>query len=105
MLVHDVMLLCVSCRSLLVCMTALLVSSPQGLAARRSLLRYATLFDYSAPVRCDLKSPVARLAQLLEMDPESYTRVAGAELPAPVWDDNKFIAGRLSNPCHLKFWQ
>ena len=87
-------------------MITFLVSSPQGLAARRSLLRFAALFDYEAPeVRCDLESPVSRLAQLLDIDPADYVPVAGAEVPAPVWDETKFRAGRLSHPRHLKFWE
>ena len=91
---------------LLVCMITFLFSSPQGLAARRSLLQFAALFDYEAPkVRCDLASPVSRLAQLLDMSPADYVLVAGAEVPAPVWDETKFRAGRLSHPHHLKFWE
>ena len=87
-------------------MITLLVSSPQGLAAWRSLLRFAALFDYTAPeVRCDLVSPISRLAQLLDMDPADYVPVAGAEVPAPVWDETKFKAGRLSHPNHKKFWE
>ena len=63
----------------------LLVSSPQGLVTRRALLRFAALFDYGAPeVRCDLASPISRLAQLLDMNPAEYTPVAGAEVPVPV---------------------
>ena len=87
-------------------MITLLVSSPQGLVARRSLLRFAAHFDYSAPeIRCDLRSPITRLAQLLDMNPVDYVAVEGAELPAPVWDENKFMASRLERPCHLQFWK
>ena len=89
-----------------VCKITLLVSSPQGLAARCALLRFAALFDYGAPeVKCDLASPISRLAQLLGMSSAEYTPVAGAELPAPVWDETKFKAGRLLRPHHLSFWE
>ena len=96
----------VSCHLFLVCMTALLVSSPHGLATRRSLLRFAALFGYTVPeVRCELVSPTSRLAQLLDMDHADYVPRAGAEVPAPVWDETTFRAGRLLHPHHKKFWE
>jgi hypothetical protein len=39
------------------------------------------------------------------MNPRDYTSpVAPGQVPAPVWDENKFIAGRLTHDVHLKFW-
>ena len=38
------------------------------------------------------------------MEPESYFP-PDAEVAAPVWDGHKFVAGRLSNQEHLKFWE
>lgn len=38
------------------------------------------------------------------MNPEDC-KYDGAALPAPVWDDTKFKAGRLSRICHRRFWE
>ena len=52
-----------------------------------------------------MRDPVSRLAKLLLMDPREYVSpVAPGQVPAPVWDENKFIAGRLTHSAHLKFW-
>ena len=53
-----------------------------------------------------MRDPVSRLAKLLLMDPREYVSpVAPGQVPAPVWDENKFIAGRLTHDVHLKLLQ
>ena len=38
------------------------------------------------------------------MEPESCFP-PDAEVAAPVWDEHKFVAGRLSNQEHIRFWE
>lgn len=97
---------CVSVMSSL-CVMMCLCAYPlhQGLASRQELLRFARLHDFDHPeVRCDVGSPLKRLEQLVGMEPSAYSLPAAAEIPAPVWDEHKFRAGRLSHSVHLQFW-
>jgi hypothetical protein len=45
-----------------------------------------------------VRDPVSRLAKLLSMNPRDFASpVAPGQVSAPVWDENKFIAGRLAH--------
>lgn len=70
------------------------------------LLRFARLYDYgnNKDIRCDQKDPIGSLESLLSVVGTSPT-VAAGELPAPVWDDSRFKAGRLAKTSHLNFWR
>lgn len=85
----------------------LLFTSIQEPPARSVLLEFAKTFDYSsADIRCDVRDPVSRLEVLLSMDPQKYVSpVAPEQVPAPVWDDSRFMAGRLTHTRHLRFWE
>ena len=77
----------------------LLLTSFRGHLLDQRCCVFAKLFDYSgAGVRCDVRDPLSRLAKLLSMNPRDFASpVAPGQVSAPVWDENKFIAGRLAH--------
>ena len=69
------------------------------------MVRFARLHDFENDddISCCLKDPIGSLEQLLSGDvvpgPEHD------ELPAPVWKDSKFKAGKLAEERHIAFWE
>lgn len=74
---------------------------------RHQLLEFASRHDYGSPdVRCDLPNPVEELSRLLAMQPSGCISThADTALPAPVWDENHFKAGRITHDVHIEFWE
>ena len=69
------------------------------------MVRFARLYDFKSneDISCCLKDPIGSLKQLL-----SGNVVPGPEhdeLPAPVWKDSKFKAGKLAEERHAAFWE